>query len=151
MNKPAKPPSMLSVGDVAHRSGLTVSTLHFYEAKGLIAAQRNGGNQRRYTRDILRRLAIIKTARSLGFQLTEIEALLAPIPAGKNPTASDVKAMIAGWQSAIQERINGLTQLRDRMEGCIGCGCLALDECPLRNPNDILSGKGTGAILLQEP
>ncbi|CAH2602793.1 DNA-binding transcriptional dual regulator SoxR [Rhodovastum atsumiense] len=142
---------MLSVGEVARRSGVAVSTLHFYEAKGLIAASRSGGNQRRYARDILRRIAIIRVAQRLGVSLTEIAGLLKPIPAGKTPTAADVREMVASWRTALQERIDGLTRLRDHLDGCIGCGCLSLEDCPLRNPSDRLGEEGRGPVLLQRP
>lgn len=144
-----KPPELLTVGEVARRSGVAISTLHFYETKGLIAAIRSRGNQRRFSRDILRRIAIIRVAQDLGFTLAEIAALLKPIPAGKRPTAADVRAMVAGWRRALQARIDGLTQLRDQLDGCIGCGCLSLRECPLRNPSDQLGVNNEGAVLLR--
>ncbi|WP_019646359.1 redox-sensitive transcriptional activator SoxR [Novispirillum itersonii] len=139
---------LLSVGDVARRSGLPVSTLHFYESKGLIAADRSRGNQRRYTRDVLRRVAIIRVAQRLGLPLSEIAALLAPIPPGSVPTQAEVRAMAARWRAALQERIDGLTRLRDHLDGCIGCGCLSMEECPLRNPADQLGQTASGPVLL---
>lgn len=141
-------PTLLSVGEVARRSGVSVSTLHFYEVKGLIGALRTGGNQRRYSRDILRRIAIIRVAQRLGVSLAEIAALLRPIPPGRQPSAADVRAMAANWKAALQARIDGLTELRDHLEGCIGCGCLSLEDCPLRNPDDALAAKGAGPVLL---
>lgn len=149
MAKTSKPPPFLSVGEVSRRSGLAVSTLHFYESKGLISSLRTRGNQRRYSRDILRRLAIIRVAQGLGVSLAEITALLKPIPAGKQPSAAEVREMVAGWRQALQTRIDGLTRLRDHLDGCIGCGCLSLDECPLRNPSDRLGASGSGAVLLE--
>ncbi|ATQ69404.1 MULTISPECIES: redox-sensitive transcriptional activator SoxR [Methylosinus] len=140
---------MLSVGEVAQRSGVAISTLHFYEAKGLIASIRSRGNQRRFSRDILRRIAIIRVAQRLGVPLAEIVDLLKPVPAGKQPTAADVKDMIVNWRRALQARIDGLTLLRDRLDGCIGCGCLSLEDCPLRNPSDRLGADGQGAVLLK--
>jgi MerR family redox-sensitive transcriptional activator SoxR len=145
----AKRSASLTVGEVARRSGVAVSALHFYEAKGLIAAMRSRGNQRRYSRDILRRLAIIQVARRLGFHLSEIAALLKPIPAGKHPTAADVREMTASWRKALQARIDGLTELRDHLDGCMGCGCLSHTDCPLRNPSDQLGRDGQGAVLLR--
>lgn len=150
MNDGVKPSLLLTVGEVAHRSGVAISTLHFYESKGLIAAIRSRGNQRRFSRDILRRIAIIRVAQSLGVPLAEITTLLKPIPAGKQPTAADVREMIANWRTALQARIDGLTQLRDHLDGCIGCGCLSLEECPLRNPSDQLGTTGQGAVLLRQ-
>lgn len=149
MTEKAKLSRLMTVGEVAQRSGVAISTLHFYEAKGLIAAERSRGNQRRFSRDILRRVSIIRTAQELGLSLAEISALLLPIPPGKQPSAADVRAMIAGWRVALQARIDGLTRLRDHLDGCIGCGCLSLEDCPLRNPSDELGDGGQGAVLLQ--
>lgn len=150
MDRNTKLPAMLTVGEVASRSGVAVSAIHFYEAKGLISSLRTKGNQRRFSRDILRRIAIIRTAQRLGISLEEICGLVTPIPAGKQPSVAQVREMIATWRSAIQRRIDGLTQLRDHMDGCIGCGCLSLEDCPLRNPEDELRHNGTGAVLLKE-
>ncbi|WP_108260938.1 redox-sensitive transcriptional activator SoxR [Mangrovicoccus ximenensis] len=145
----ANPPKFLSVGQVARRSGVAVSTLHFYEAKGLITSLRTAGNQRRYARDILRRIAIIKVAQDLGFPLAEILELLKPVPSGQMAGTDEVSAMVDRWQQAIQARIDGLTELRDKMEGCIGCGCLSKTDCPLRNPDDRLGRTASGPLLLQ--
>ncbi|MBZ4021920.1 redox-sensitive transcriptional activator SoxR [Rhodobacter sp. TJ_12] len=142
------PAAVLSVGQVAARAGVAVSTLHFYEKKGLIAALRSSGNQRRYARDVLRRIAVIRVAQDLGFSLTEIAALLRPFPPDKTPDVHEVREMVAGWKAAIQARIDGLSELRDTLDGCIGCGCLSKEICPLRNPDDALARKGTGAVLL---
>lgn len=149
MAKAAALPPWLTVGEVAHRSGIAISTLHFYEAKGLIAATRTEGNQRRFSRDILRRVAIIRVAQSLGVSLAEISTILKPVPAGRQPTAAEIRAMIADWRATLQARIDGLTLLRDRLDGCIGCGCLTQAECPLRNPSDRLGVSGKGPVLLQ--
>ena len=134
----------MTVGEVAQRSGVAVSTLHFYEAKGLIAATRSRGNQRRFSRDILRRIAIIRVAQHLGMPLTEITALLKPIPAGKQPTAAAVREMVANWRQSLQARIDGLTRLRDHLDGCIGCGCLSIDKCKFANPSDRAGRRGPG-------
>jgi MerR family transcriptional regulator, redox-sensitive transcriptional activator SoxR len=142
-------PPLLTIGEVARRSGVAVSALHFYEAKGLIEATRTGGNQRRFSRDILRRVAIIRVAQRLGFPLAEIADLLKPIKKGRSPSAKDIREMVAGWRETLQMRIDGLTRLRDRLDGCIGCGCLSQRECPLRNPSDELGAGGTGAVLLE--
>lgn len=139
----------LSVGQVARRAGVAVSTLHFYEEKGLIASSRSAGNQRRYPRDVLRRVAIIRVAQDLGFSLAEIAVLLTPFPPGAAPDARAVRDMVAGWKAAIQARIDGLSELRDKLDGCIGCGCLSKDVCPLRNPSDRLANEGTGPVLLE--
>ncbi len=139
---------MLTVGEVARRSGVAVSALHFYERKGLIAAERSAGNQRRYSRDILRRIAIIRVAQDLGFALSEIADLLRPIPPGRTPDAAEVSAMVEGWRAAIQARIDGLEELRDKLDGCIGCGCLSHRDCPLRNDGDRLGKDASGPVLL---
>ncbi|GEO82713.1 redox-sensitive transcriptional activator SoxR [Pararhodospirillum oryzae] len=148
MTAPTQPAPLLGVGEVAARSGVSVSTLHFYESKGLIAASRSPGNQRRYGRDVLRRIAIIRAAQRLGLPLSEISGLLKPFPPGVSPSTADVRQMVAQWRVALQARIDGLTELRDHLDGCIGCGCLSLEDCPLRNPDDQLGRAGTGPLLL---
>ncbi|MDH4571629.1 redox-sensitive transcriptional activator SoxR [Salinicola acroporae] len=130
----------LSVGDVARRSGVAVSTLHFYETKGLVQSWRNAGNQRRYTRDVLRCVAVIKIAQRTGVPLTEIREALAALPDSRTPTAADWRRLSERWRTALDERIAQLTLLRDQLDGCIGCGCLSLSQCPLRNPGDVLGG-----------
>ncbi|QSL91509.1 redox-sensitive transcriptional activator SoxR [Ectopseudomonas toyotomiensis] len=139
----------LSVGQMAERSGVAVSTLHFYEAKGLIHSQRNAGNQRRYRRDVLRRVAIIKVAQRLGIPLADIGAALATLPCDHMPTAADWQQLSAQWQRDLNARIEQLTRLRDQLTGCIGCGCLSMQDCPLRNPSDELGAQGAGARLLE--
>ena len=141
---------LLSVGEVAARSGLAVSALHFYESKGLIASIRSRGNQRRYGRDVLRRLGIIKVAQRVGIPLAEIEAAFATLPQGRTPTASDWQRLSRRWKDDLDARIKRLTLLRDHLTGCIGCGCLSVESCPLRNPDDRLGKEGTGARLLEE-
>lgn len=138
----------LSVGEVAGRSGVAVSTIHFYEEKGLIAGWRNSGNQRRYTRDTLRRVAIIKVAQRAGISLSEIAAALQEIPLDRVATARDWKKLSTQWRAMLEDRIIRLTQLRDQMDSCIGCGCLSMTDCPLRNPADTLNASGSGAVLL---
>lgn len=140
----------LSVGEVAERSGVAVSTLHFYEAKGLIASNRNAGNQRRYRRDVLRRVAVIKVAQRLGVALSDIAAALATLPEGRTPTAKDWNRLSARWKHDLDARIDKLTRLRDQLGECIGCGCLSLEHCKLRNPLDEMSEQGAGARLLED-
>ena len=135
---------VLSVGDVAMRCGVAVSTLHFYEREGLIEAGRNAGNQRRYRRDVLRRVAVIKTAQRVGIPLAEIRETLANLPDNRTPNAKDWAQLSAQWRASLDERITQLTQLRDQLDGCIGCGCLSLTACPLRNPDDVLGQQGDG-------
>jgi MerR family redox-sensitive transcriptional activator SoxR len=138
----------LTVGKVAERSGVPVSTLRFYESKGLIKSWRNQGNQRRYPREVLRRVAIIKVAQRTGIPLASIRNALAALPDRRTPTADDWKRLSAEWRSDLNDRINRLTRLRDQLDGCIGCGCLSLGICPLRNPWDKLSEEGPGPRLL---
>lgn len=140
----------LSVGEVAIRSGVAVSALHFYERQGLIQSWRNSGNQRRYPRSTLRRVAVIKIAQSTGIPLASIREALATLPDGRTPTAADWRKLSERWRAELDERITRLTQLRDRLSGCIGCGCLSITDCPLRNPQDELAGDGAGARLLEQ-
>jgi MerR family redox-sensitive transcriptional activator SoxR len=124
----------MTVGDVARRSGLAVSAIHFYESKGLIRGWRSAGNQRRYSRDILRRVAIIKVARRIGVPLATISDALGQLPEGRTPTKRDWAKLSAAWEKSLDERIDELTRLRDSLSECVGCGCLSLAVCPLRNP-----------------
>ena len=138
----------LTVGEVAARSGVAVSAIHFYEAKGLIRSRRNQGNQRRYPREILRRVAVIKVAQRIGMPLAMIREALTTLPRGRTPTAADWRRLSALWKRGLDDRIDRLTRLRDSLTGCIGCGCLSLKVCPLRNPKDRLGGEGPGPRLL---
>ncbi len=139
----------LTVGEVARRSGVPVSTVHFYESKGLIASTRNGGNQRRFESVVLRYIAIIKVAQRTGIPLEEIRAVLHGLPPGSKPTAVQWRTMSTRWQASLDDRIERLTRLRDELTRCIGCGCLSMDECPLRNPADILGEQGPGPQILE--
>ncbi len=139
---------LLTVGEVAARSGVAVSALHFYEAKGLIESHRSRGNQRRYPREVLRRVAVIKVAQRVGIPLADVQAALKALPQGRTPTAADWKALSELWKSDLDARIRRLQGLRDQLDGCIGCGCLSLESCPLRNPWDRLSEEGAGPRLL---
>jgi MerR family transcriptional regulator, redox-sensitive transcriptional activator SoxR len=141
-------PLELTVGVVAARSGVTVSALHFYEAKGLIRSWRNSGNQRRYPRGVLRRVAVIKVAQRIGMPLGLIREALATLPDGRAPTEADWKRLSAAWKKRLDERIERMIRLRDNLTDCIGCGCLSLKICPLRNPLDRLGEEGSGPRLL---
>jgi MerR family transcriptional regulator, redox-sensitive transcriptional activator SoxR len=144
---PALPPGMsgeLSVGEVAKRSGVAVSTLHYYEAEGLIRSWRNQGNQRRYAREVLRRVAVIKVAQRTGIPLASIRNALATLPNGRTPNAGDWKKLSSRWKAELDERLAQLTRLRDELAGCIGCGCLSIGTCPLRNEGDRLAKLGPG-------
>ncbi|TKT80291.1 redox-sensitive transcriptional activator SoxR [Aquamicrobium sp. LC103] len=134
----------LTVGEVAGRSGVAVSTLHFYESKGLIESWRTEGNQRRYHRAVLRRVAIIRIAQRAGIPLSAIRDALADLPHEHVATADDWKRFTEAWRDMLQERITSLLQLQNQITSCIGCGCLSLEECPLRNPDDVLGGQGAG-------
>jgi len=123
---------------------VAVTALHFYEAKGLIKSQRNAGNQRRYARAVLRRVALIKVAQRLGIPLAEIGEALKILPDDRAPTAADWKVLSEQWRRELDERIEQLTLLRDRLNGCIGCGCLSMEACPLRNQGDVLGEQGPG-------
>ncbi len=135
---------VMTVGELAERSGVAVSAIHFYERKGLISGWRTRGNQRRYERATLRRLAIVKVAQMLGIPLAEIGARLAALPADRTPNKADWARLAAEWRAELDGRIEQLARLRDRLDGCIGCGCLSVEACPLRNPGDALAAKGPG-------
>jgi len=137
-------PGEITVGQLAERSGVAVSALHFYEAKGLIAARRTSGNQRRFPRVTLRRVAFIRASQRLGIPLSRIKAALDTLPAARTPTPSDWARLSAAWRQDLDDRISELQDLRDRLTGCIGCGCLSLDTCLLANPDDGLSREGPG-------
>ena len=140
----------LSVGEVARRAGVAVSTLHFYERKGLIHSVRSNGNQRRYERSVLRRVAVIQVAQMLGLSLGEIAAALDTLPEGRTPDKDDWARLSEGWREMLDQRIARLTRLRDGLSECIGCGCLSVENCPIRNPGDRLSSEGPGARILLE-
>ncbi|WP_313204422.1 MULTISPECIES: redox-sensitive transcriptional activator SoxR [Stenotrophomonas] len=136
----------LSVGDVARRSGVAVSALHFYERKGLISSLRTAGNQRRYARDVLRRLAVIRVAQRVGMPLEAVARAFETLPQGRAPTKADWARLSARWQQELGERIHMLQLLRDELTGCIGCGCLSLKRCRLANPDDVLGERGDGPM-----
>ncbi|MBV9149223.1 MAG: redox-sensitive transcriptional activator SoxR [Candidatus Eremiobacteraeota bacterium] len=139
---------LLTVGEVATRSGVAVSTIHFYEAKGLIRSERNKGNQRRFERAELRRIAIIRVAQRAGISLGEIRDALATLPTKRTVSAKDWARMSNRWKNELNGRIERLVALRDQLGDCIGCGCLSIDSCPLRNPMDVLANEGPGPQLL---
>jgi len=139
----------LSVGEVARRSGVAISAIHFYETKGLVTSWRNGANQRRYPREALRRVSIIKVAQRLGLPLASVKEALDALPRGRTPTDQDWRRMSGKWHADLDARIATLTLLRDQLSGCIGCGCLSTQSCPLRNPGDKLAARGSGPRLLE--
>ena len=144
----ANPHPQLSVGEVAERSGVAVSTLHFYESAGLIQSWRNAGNQRRYAREVLRRVAVIRVAQRAGISLADIRDALKGLPNERTPTSDDWKKLSARWRADLDDRIHRLTRLRNQLDGCIGCGCLSLDVCPMRNPADKCAKLGPGPQYL---
>ena len=138
----------LSVGELSRRSGLPVSTLHFYERRGLIASERNSGNHRVYRREILRRVTVIKVAQSAGIPLAQISEALSQLPRDASPGTQDWERIAENWHDDLTRRIELLTALRDKMAMCIGCGCLSVQRCPLVNEDDHLAKQGPGARLL---
>ncbi|HEY4090017.1 MAG TPA: redox-sensitive transcriptional activator SoxR [Luteibacter sp.] len=134
----------LSVGEVAQRAGVAISALHFYERKGLIHSLRTAGNQRRYGSDVLRRIAVIRVAQRVGIPLEAVRQALASLPEGRTPSREDWAGLSARWRQDLDERIAQLTNLRDRLGDCIGCGCLSMSACALANPGDTLASEGRG-------
>lgn len=140
--------ALLTVGELAARAGVAVSALHYYEARGLIRAGRSAGNQRRYPRAVLRRVAFIRAAQQVGVGLAEIAAALDQLPQQRNPNKADWARLSATWRADLDARIAAMQALRDRLDGCIGCGCLSLRACALYNPSDKLALQGSGAQRL---
>ncbi|MEU4656623.1 redox-sensitive transcriptional activator SoxR [Streptomyces sp. NPDC023723] len=140
----------LTVGQLAARSGAAVSALHFYEAKGLIRSRRTAGNQRRYCRDTLRRVAFVRAAQRVGIPLATIREALAELPEERTPTRDDWARLSEAWRTELDERIKQLNRLRDHLTDCIGCGCLSLDTCVLSNPDDAFGESRAGSRLMVE-
>jgi MerR family transcriptional regulator, redox-sensitive transcriptional activator SoxR len=142
---------LLTIGEVAQRSGFAASALRYYEQAGLIESTRTSGQQRRYERSVLRRLAFIRAARNIGLGLEEVRAALDRLPAGRTPTRADWTRMSRAWRDRLDEQIDALVHLRDGLDSCIGCGCLSLQRCRLSNPGDVAAGVGPGAVYLPRP
>lgn len=138
----------ISIGALARRTGLAVSAIRFYEAKGLVAPWRNAGGQRRFERSDIRRLSFVMVAQQFGFTLSEIQVLLSRLPAGRAPTARDWAAIAETFRGRLDQRIETLKSLRDNLDGCIGCGCLSLPKCRLFNPEDQAREGGVGPRYL---
>jgi MerR family redox-sensitive transcriptional activator SoxR len=138
----------MSVGEVSRRSGVPASTLRYYEREGLIEAARSDGNQRQYSRDVLRRIAFVRAAQRVGLSLEEIRSALGSLPSARTPTKSDWARLSRTWKPRLDEQIAELLRLRDGLDHCIGCGCLSLRECQLSNPNDVAASLGAGARWL---
>jgi MerR family transcriptional regulator, redox-sensitive transcriptional activator SoxR len=144
MDQPRWNQTELTVGHLSARSGAPISALHFYERQCLISSRRTSGNQRRYRRDMLRRVALIRIAQRVGIPLADVRTALAELPDGRAPTRGDWQRLSRRWQAELDRRIHHLQQLRDDFTDCIGCGCLSIDRCVLANPNDRLGEQGPG-------
>ena len=140
---------LLTIGELSERSGVAPSALRYYESQQLIGSTRTSGNQRRYERATLRRVAFIRSAQRVGLSLEEIAEAMASLPGGRAPTKSDWTRLSKSWRPRIDAQIERLERLRDRLDSCIGCGCLSLARCSLSNPDDVLSGQGPGAYYLE--
>lgn len=139
---------VLPIGDLARRTGLSVSAIRFYEAKGLIAPRRSPGGQRRFLRADIRRLSFILIVQQLGFSIREIKAALKALPDGRTPTQADWTRLSRLIRSSLDDRIGKMTRLRDQLDGCIGCGCLSLKRCALYNPQDRMLRRGAGPVSI---
>jgi MerR family redox-sensitive transcriptional activator SoxR len=142
--------SELTIGEVAERSGVAASALRFYERRGLIGTTRTDGNQRRFDRSVLRRIAFIQAGRAAGITLTEIGAALEGLPTHRTPSRRDWERLSKRWRDDLDARIETLQALRNRLSTCIGCGCLSIDKCDLLNPDDEAAARGAGAHYLRE-
>jgi len=140
----------LTIGEVAERSGVAASALRFYERRGLIGTTRTDGNQRRFDRSVLRRIAFIQAGRAAGITLTEIGAALEGLPTHRTPSRRDWERLSKRWRDDLDARIETLQALRNRLSTCIGCGCLSIDKCDLLNPDDEAAARGAGAHYLRE-
>jgi MerR family redox-sensitive transcriptional activator SoxR len=139
---------LLTIGAVSERTGVATSALRFYEAEGLIHAERSTGGQRRYQRDVLRRVSFVRTAQQVGLSLDEIRDAMRALPDNRTPTKADWARLSRAWTSRLDERIDALVRLRDRLTECIGCGCLSLRACRIHNPDDVMAVRGPGPRLL---
>lgn len=138
----------ISIGELAKRSGVAASALRFYEDQGLIAGARRASGRRQYSKEVLRRVAFILAAQRVGLSLNEIQAALATLPEKRTPTVEDWTELSRAWKPLLDARIAAMTQLRDQLTSCIGCGCLSLKRCALYNPEDVAASRGTGARYL---
>ena len=139
---------LFTVSELAQRSGFVPSAIRFYENQGLITATRTAGGQRRFERQMLRRLAFIRAARNVGLSLNEIAEALAKLPDSRNPTRADWARLSKTWRARLDDQIAGLIALRDNLDSCIGCGCLSLKRCAISNPGDSAAVAGSGAVYL---
>jgi MerR family transcriptional regulator, redox-sensitive transcriptional activator SoxR len=139
----------ITIGELSERSGVASSAIRYYEELGLVRSRRTSGNQRRYDRAVLRRLAFIRTAQRVGLTLEEIEAALTSLPSNRTPTKADWTRLSRSWRPRIDAQIRQLERLRDTLDSCIGCGCLSLRRCALSNPDDEVAGRGPGPVFLE--
>jgi MerR family transcriptional regulator, redox-sensitive transcriptional activator SoxR len=139
----------LTIGDLARRSGVSTSALRYYESQGLIDSERTTGNQRRFARAALRRVAFVRSAQRVGLTLEEIAEALGTLPEGRTPTRADWARLSRSWRPRVDAQIERLERLRDKLDGCIGCGCLSLKTCSLQNPEDEVAPRGPGAVYLE--
>ena len=138
----------LTIGALSERAGVAASALRFYESEGLIQSTRSGGGQRRYPRETLRRVAFIRVAQQVGLRLDEIRAALASLPGNRTPDHRDWEKLSASWRPRLDAQVALLERLRDRLDGCIGCGCLSLETCALFNRDDVAARRGAGPHYL---
>lgn len=150
MHQPAWDKGELTVGQLSERSGVAVSALHFYERQGLIHSRRTSGNQRRYRREVLRRVALIRIAQRVGIPLAQVREALDGLPDRRIPNRKDWERLSQRWHDELTERIHFLEQLRDEFTECVGCGCLSIDKCRMANPYDTLAAQGAGPRRLIE-
>jgi MerR family redox-sensitive transcriptional activator SoxR len=141
--------TQLTIGQLAERAGVATSAVRFYESRGLVHAVRTTGNQRRYEQSTLRRIAFIRTAQRVGLSLDEVGAALATLPESRTPTKADWARLSRAWRPRLDEQIERLERLRDKLDSCIGCGCLSLRGCALNNPDDEVAPRGPGAVFLE--
>ena len=141
--------SVLTIGQVAERTGVATSALRYWEELGLVSSVRTTGNQRRYERATIRRVSFIRAAQRVGLSLEEIAASLSTLPDSRTPTASDWARLSRSWRPRLDEQIRRIERLRDQLDSCIGCGCLSLRTCALNNPSDVLAEHGQGPVLLE--
>ncbi|MFN8193187.1 MAG: redox-sensitive transcriptional activator SoxR [Nocardioidaceae bacterium] len=141
--------SLLTIGELAARSGVAPSAVRYYESRGLVTARRNSGNQRRFEQATLRRVAFIQAAQRVGLSLEEIRLALSTLPDGRTPTKADWTRLSRGWRPRLDDQIARLERLRDDLDDCIGCGCLSLRSCALSNPDDAMASRGPGAVRLE--
>ena len=150
-NRRASTTRQLTIGEVASRAGLATSAIRFYEEHGLVRSDRNDAGHRRYAPDALRRVSFIKVAQHVGLSLAEIREALDSLPDSRTPTAADWGKLATSWKPMIDERIRLLEAMREKLDGCIGCGCLSLDNCALYNRDDEVAVRGPGPRLLLDP